>query len=80
MIVCMHMGHHIINSESLLYTVFLKSAKPKLLLVNTHENATVRSQRVKFSADLAKVFHLQNILVIRGENEPYTDKYYIYTG
>ena len=37
----------------------LKSAKPKLLLVNTHDpcqNAIVRSQRVKF---------LQNILVIR---------------
>ncbi len=34
----------------------LKSAKPKLLLVNTHDpcqNAIVRSQRVKFSADLA---------------------------
>ncbi len=34
----------------------IKSAKPKLLLVNTHDlcqNAIVRSQRVKFSADLA---------------------------
>ena len=34
----------------------IKSAKPKLLLVNTHypcQNAIVRSQRVKFSADLA---------------------------
>ncbi len=32
---------------------FAKSAKPKLLLVNTHDpcqNAIVRSQRVKFSA------------------------------
>ncbi len=43
----------------------IKFAKPKLLLVNTHDpcqNAIVRSQRVKFSADLA---HSQNILVIR---------------
>ena len=34
----------------------IKSAKPKLLLVNTHDpcqNAIVRSQRVKFPADLA---------------------------
>ena len=34
----------------------IKSAKPKLLLVNTHDpfqNAIVRSQKVKFSADLA---------------------------
>ena len=34
----------------------IKSAKPKLLLVNTHDpcqNAIVRSQRIKFSADLA---------------------------
>ena len=34
----------------------IKSAKPKLVLVNTHDpcqNAIVRSQRVKFSADLA---------------------------
>ncbi len=33
-----------------------KIAKPKLLLVNTHDpyqNAIVRSQRVNFSADLA---------------------------
>ncbi len=37
----------------------IKSIKPKLLLVNTHDpfqNTIVRSQRVKFSADLA---HLQ---------------------
>ncbi len=37
----------------------IKSAKPKLLLVNTHDpcqNAIVRSQRVKFSADLAQSF------------------------
>ena len=34
----------------------IKSAKPKLLLVNTHnpcQDAIVRSQRIKFSADLA---------------------------
>ena len=34
----------------------IKPAKPKLLLVNTHDpcqNAIVRSQKVKFSADLA---------------------------
>ena len=34
----------------------IKSIKPKLLLVNTHDpfqNTIVRSQRVKFSADLA---------------------------
>ena len=34
----------------------IKSAKPKFVLVNTHDlcqNAIVRSQRVKFSADLA---------------------------
>ena len=40
----------------------IKSAKPKLLLVNTHDpcqNAIVRSQRVKFSADLA---HSQRFL------------------
>ena len=37
----------------------IKSAKPKLLLVNTHDpcqNTIARSQRVKFSADVA---HLQ---------------------
>ncbi len=49
----------------------IKFAKPKLLLVNTHDpcqNAIVRSQRVNFSADLAhsaKVFRQKNILVIR---------------
>ena len=49
----------------------IKSTKPKLLLVNTHDpfqNAIVRSQRVNFSADLAhsqRLFHSQNILVIR---------------
>ncbi len=35
----------------------IKSAKPKLLLVNTHDpcqNAIVRSQRVKFAADLVR--------------------------
>ncbi len=34
----------------------IKSAKPKLLLVNTHDpcqNTIVRSQRIKFSTDLA---------------------------
>ncbi len=49
----------------------IKSTKPKLLLVNTHDpcqNAIVRSQRVKFSADLAhsqRFFTRNNILVIR---------------
>ena len=53
----------------------IKSAKPKLLLVNTHDpcqNAIVRSQRVNFSADLAhsQRFSPANILVVR-----YTHRY-----
>ena len=34
--------------------ITIKSAKPKLLLVFTHDPAIVRSQSVKFSADSAR--------------------------
>ncbi len=40
------------------FVVLNKIAKPKLLLVNTHDpcqNAIVRSQKVNFSADLARL-------------------------
>ena len=66
---CCSAAYNLINANFAMVDQFatIKSAKPKLLLVNTHDpcqNTIVRSQRVTFSS-FAKVFHPQNILVIR---------------
>ena len=54
--VSMHFAELLSNFARVDQFATIKSAKPKLLLINTHDpcqNAIVRSQRVNFSADLA---------------------------